>query len=381
MNIFKTNMSNNYTVSHGGSRRKYIDLRDGGTFTRSTEGSYLVSAPTDGTTAFLQWAAINQRRIENRGDGLGDMLLMEGARTNRVLRSRDLAGTSWGPGSGVLTNDQNGGPDGATLADRVNAGSGQIAPYALEQGSAGLTSIAVWRRAVAGSVNHQIFIGQGPSLATIQWAARAATTTWSRHDLTATATPGAAGYLGLDGRDGSTNGGQAAQAQDCYLDLHQMESAAFPSSPIRTTTTAVIRGVDVLSYAVGQYPASFLTRGFRFTFVPDFSSAELLASGAGNSLIHDSIGTNVLQFTVGSSPRFWVNGSFVDGSPLTYSRGQLLTFTVQPLAGRITVSGATAGNGSATVAGVAWPAGTLTIGSSGGAISAFGRFGTIIEAL
>lgn len=367
----------------GSSPPPSLYLGAGGTRTRTTEASYLTGAPTDGSSAFLAWAAINELRIENRGDGLGPMLLMEGARTNLALWSRDLTNAAWTAAVGTCTTtaaDEEG-PDGGMTATRSQISAASTSRYLTNGVLSGNYAGSEWVKRKR-SLGSDVIQAGLPQIATpgSGGAYGPVTLTTAYQRAWGVTDPAAAASFLVCG-DGRVGGAFTSRALDIESDLHQFELGAFPSSAIRTTTAAVTRGADLLQYAVGQYPASFLTRGFRFTFAPDFSSAELLASGAGIALMHDSIGTNVLQLTAGSAPRFWVNGSFVDGSALTYSRGQLLTFTVEPLAGRITVSGASAGNGSATLTGVAWPAGTLTIGSSGGSIPAHGRFGLNIVGL
>ena len=54
----------------------------------NTEGSYLTGAATTGASAFMAWAAANTRRLEDRGDGNGAMLLLGAAQTCTLERLR-----------------------------------------------------------------------------------------------------------------------------------------------------------------------------------------------------------------------------------------------------------------------------------------------------
>lgn len=356
----------------------FLDLFGGGTFTRSTEGSYLTGAPTDGSAAFLAWAGVNARRIENRGDGLGAMLLMEGSRTNLVLRSRAIDDAAWTAGSAVVTTaDQNGGPDAAGLADRSNVSSAGISRYQPALSGVGTFAGSLWVRGTSGAVSHQMAVFD----ATFNPAILAATTTWGRNSRVAT-TATALGLLPVEARDRTAQGGQVATAQDVITDLHQLEAGFFPSSAIRTLGTTVTRGADVLSYAVGQYPASFLTRGFRVTVALDCTSAELVSAAADMRLVQVGA-TDFLRIRQSGANCVvdLVCGGVVKGT-LTVtitSRAQLLTISAQPLLGTLTVSGATTGNGTNTVAGAAWGSGTLYVGADNAAANpAFGRFGSVV---
>lgn len=358
-------------------------LASGGTFARTTEGSYLTGAPTTGASAFLAWAAADVRRIENRGDAMGSALLIEGPRTNVLLQTRDLAHASWSAGTAALTSDQNGGPDGANLADRVNATSAQFGPYEQSKTGTGQVRASIWCRAVSGTGTQQLVcLHNGATILAAK--ALATTTTWARNDCGGSATANH-GMVSLDGRDQSAAGGQAATAQDCYLDLPQCEVGAFPSSPIRTTTIAVTRAVDFLTYAVGEYPSSYLTTGFRFIVALDCTSAELIAGAAEMRLF--GVGANDfvrIRPNGGNCDIDLVCGGAIKGT-LTVtmtSRALPLTITVQPSAGTLIVAGATTGNGTNTVAGAAWASGTLNVGtSSAGLLPMFGRIATGVVAL
>lgn len=348
-----------------------LDLTSGGTFTRSTEGSYLIGLPTDGSTAFLTWAAINERRIENRGGIEGSMLLVEGARTNFVLQNRDITeAVAWSSAAGGATVTANNmtSPDGVSLADRIEATGVQYTRGQVVSVGAAWTLSAY----VRGTSGASYFAADKSGAGLVNAIPG---TTWARYDED----------FGVGGVTlFACNRAYAAGDVDVGLDLYQAEAGVFPTSPIRTAGTTVTRGADILSYAVGQYPASFLTTGFSFTFAPDFSSAELVTSAAPQILIgFTAVGDTVLLSYTGANCQVYIQnaGSHLI-SNVTFSRNQILTFEIRPSANTITLSGFTTGNGT-HAGGGAWSyAGVMYIGArSDGANPAFGRFGTTITAL
>ncbi len=359
-----------------------LDLFSGGTFTRSTEGSYLTSAPTNGDTAFLAWASANARRIENRGDGLGDMLLMEGGRTNLLLRSQEFDAAAWSLAgtTPTVTANARAAPDGTTTAERIAAPltgrafqSPTVANTTRHSGSLFL------RDPVATAAAWQILLAQSTVSAINGTLANA----WARADHSRVSETTSEGLFLVDARDWSGNGGIVAAARDVHAWGAQLEAGAFPSSYIRTTTPALARGADVLSYAVGEYPSSFLTRGFRFTWAPDFASTEA-PNPSFNSLIGFN-GGNILHWLTSGEVRLYTQAADtrITTAALTFARNALITITVEPNAGRITVSGAATGNGvhtgtACTIdSGLPMRVGVATDGSNPN----FGRFGRYIEAL
>lgn len=360
-----------------------LDLSAGGTFTRSTEGSYLTSAPTDGTVGFNTWAIANARRLEDLGDGLGPMLKMEDARTNRCLFSRQMNGANWSAGNATMTQDAANGIDGTLVADQANALSTKISNFVLQQGLTTQQCGSVWRRAVSGTVNHQITLGNGAGLTPVVAKASAATTTYSRIFVVGTSFPQSAGMIPLDSEDQSGIGGQTAQAQNCYLDCNQLEVGGFPSSAIRTPAGATVtRGADRLTFTSGNYPASFNTTGFVFTFAPAFSNADLATDNNIQIIVGNLGGTSIVRFNVNGTISFYANGFVGNTGVLTWSANQLLTFRVEPLAGKLTVTGQTSGSGTVAGTGAAWTAGaTLEVGAYSGANGVFGRFGLTMTGL
>jgi hypothetical protein len=359
-----------------GMRQALLNLAAGGVFTRSTEGSYLIMAPNNGATAFLAWAGVDTRRVEDRGDGLGPMLFMEGSRTNTVGAPRDNTDPWWtGAGTATRTGAQPNSPDATSTATRIQAALNQYANFraGLSVGVNGVFS--QYNKTINASATGAQLGGAAAHL----WADTGGI--WRRDD-------------GFDG----TNGTYApvwyvapvSSNIDCHIDLMQFEVGAtvkWPSSPIRTGGGT--RGADVLSYPAGQYPASFLARGFRIVIAPDFTSAELVASTLGSTVLSFSGGAGTdrlaLSFAAGNASvyvRDSVVGTQATGTK-TWARGSLLTIDVYPSLGRVVSSGFLTGNGTANITPWSWPAGTLYVGTAlGGATDPFfGRIGQSVVAL
>ncbi len=365
----------------GGGGARGLSLLSGGTFTRSTEASYQTSAST------VAWAAVNERRTEDRGDALGPAYLTERSRTNLALQSEALdTGAVWVPSFATVTANGAVAPDGVTDADRVAVLSGGfLRSNALTvSANPAVVSGSIWTRAFTGTETRQHVIGN----ATTTGEGGTHTETWGRryvNHLVAVADGTSVLYLISDGRNFAGSGGIAAGARDGYLWGAQLENARFPTSYIRTVGTSVTRGADALSYAAGDYPVSFLTSGFRCTVALDCTSAELIADaldmrvmqvGADDYLrIRESGGACVVDLVCATS--------VVATKTITLtSRSIVLTLTAQPSAGTLAVAGATTGDGSNSGAGAAWTSGTLYVGTDdGGTNGLYGRIGSTVRAL
>lgn len=361
-----------------------LDLTVGGTFARSTEGSYYVGAPTDGSSPFLAWASAGTRRIENRGDGLGLSYLTERSSTNYALQNRAIDNAAWShfSGTSTVTADQNGGADATGVADRQSVTSGNYGMTQSTCGPAGRVCYSQWVRAVSGTCVAQCESSHSNYGLAGTAAYLTATTTYQRllgASYTATTN---SGYTTMDGRDlaslGVSGGYNAAHAEDTYSDLHQLENGYYVTSAIRTTSASVTRSADALSYASGSYPVGFLTSGVVIVLAPDASSADIVAANEDWRLVQVGSSDYVRIRNVSGACKVELvcGGSVVAALTVTFGRAQALTITARPSAGSLTVSGATTGNGTATGSGAAWAsASTLYVGTdSAGTNPVTGRY-------
>lgn len=367
------------------AHQRGLDLSAGGTFARALAAYYFTQAPTDGSSAFLASAGSGVRRVENRGDGLGRCLLMEKAATNILHQSRDMNASGWS-GLGATSNDEEG-PDGVVTATRVVCASGAVgsyrAPIATNASGRYVGSIWVKRKRGLGSGTIQGEIPTWTSVGAGAIVSGAITETYQRLDGSADSVSTSPNYLPCEGRAG---GAFSAMAIDAEYDLHQVEEGWYPTSPIVTTSADVTRPADSLYYASGAYPASFLSMGLVIEFAPDASSAEIDSAselwhlvGIENTTVGAESDYGVSFHAAGSGAvMVRLEGALapIADTTITFSRGQHLAIKAEPLAGKLTVSGATTGNGTFTGTGTAWPGGlSLYIGNdSTTAHPATGRF-------
>lgn len=366
--------------SGGGGAVVTLDLSTGGTFARSSEASYYLGAPTDGSSAFLAWAATGTRRsADTRGDGIAASLLMERSATNLVQYSEDVSQASWTLGPGVTATYGLADPDGGTGAVRLQTPSGTFGVGETSGTTDNIASswVSAWIRAQSGSdtPNLNAYFSTTGRLA----LSTSVTTTWTR--LSRGRVSGVneeKSVVPIDGRDWSGIGGVVAGARDSRAWGMQREVGYYPTSYIRTTAASVTRAQDTLSYASGNYPAGFLTSGFVVVFAPDASSAEIISANEDWRLVQ--VGANDylrIRNNAGACKAELVCGAAVVASlTITFSRAQALTITARPSAGSLAVSGATTGDGTNTGAGAAWASSsTLYIGGdSGGTNSVTGRY-------
>jgi hypothetical protein len=344
----------------GGGGPLLFSLLSGGTFTRGSEGSYQTGAPTDGTTAFLAWAANNVPRVDDRGDGLAGLLL-EGSRTNVLTKPRDVTDATGWPSAGsggTVTAGQANSPDGSSSATRCQFSS---AGFTKSKGAlVEPAAFSQWAKTINGNpYGTQMGTPTNPRV-------------WMQTN-------------GIWRRDAADDGNGIftpvwygtgiAAAIDVHVDLCQYEQAArFPSSAIRTGGGT--RAADILTYATGTYPTWLLSGGFRCVVALDASSADIVAGNTDHRIAH--VGTNdFLRFRKNTNCVLDLvcGGSVAASLTLTFSRYQALTITAKPAAGTLTVSGAATGNGTASGTGAAWASGqTLYVGADNtGTDSLYGR--------
>lgn len=158
--------------------------------------------------------------------------LAEGARTNLCLQSRDLSNASWTKVNTTGAKDQTGIDGVANSASSLTAtlGGGTCLQTIIEAATDSTLSMFIKRITGTGTITIQ----QGASTSEI--SAQVNSTTYTQISLDATVLNPAIGIaLG-------TNGDKIA------VDCVQFENGAFASTPIPTTTVAVTRNADVLSY-------------------------------------------------------------------------------------------------------------------------------------
>lgn len=336
-----------------------------GTFSRSSNGTYLTSATT------VSEASTNVLRLEDRGDGNGSVPLFEGARTNRIFYSSNVGTWSNGPGTNRGTTNYATSPLGTTTAARVEKDTTATYGPILIGSPPTSTRFAVscWCADNVSSAGKSTRIGvynaPGVSLAITIPAS------WGFFSVSGTtsASANSGAYPGFDHRVNYPTTGNPAITVACDFLLWGVQAeqgAWFPSSHIiNNSGAAATRSADTLTLTTAQYNAAMLDRPWKFDVYPYFSSTDhqdgetywLYSFGGASDGIYltKSGGNATVAVVTGGVVR-------VSSATITWSRHQKLTVTVTPAAGQVTVAGATTGDGTQTGTAYTFPSSTLRVG-------------------
>jgi len=193
------------------------------TFTGGNQSMYV------GPSGLLVASATNTPRIEYDPSTLACRgLLMEAARTNLALWSNDHTNAAWVKTT-MTTAKTSTGPDGtASSATRLTATGANSTSLQTVTSASATRVYSVWMRRITGTGNVDMTLDNGTG-----WTTKAITSSWAKYEITQAAVTNPVFGIRL-----VTNG----DAIDVYG--NQMESAAFSSSLIPTTTTSVARTAD-----------------------------------------------------------------------------------------------------------------------------------------
>lgn len=212
--------------------------------------------------------------------------LPEGARTNRCLQSQTFDNATWVKSNITVAANEAVAPDGTTTADTLTASAangtviqdlGVVASAAKAGG--------LWIKRKTGTGNIDLTLDGGST-----WTTKAITAAWTRVQIAQT----------LADEDFGIRIVTSADA--VWVWQGQVETAAFLSSDIPTTTAAVVRNADVLTYAfAGNANSSEGTcyAEVTFPFAKNYSmfvatntaqatGAMLYSNSGGNLLLVDS---------------------------------------------------------------------------------------------
>ena len=230
------------------------------TFTRASSGTFV------GSNGLIQSATTNEARFDHNpttGESLG--LLVEEARTNLFLQSNAFT-TTWSNTDTVATATQTTAPDGTNAGWKLAAGTGTTNHNVFQ--SIAFTAVATTASVFVKYLDHRwvgIRIGLGASQFFGSWdlqngvvgsvtagatiGMRAVGNGWYRLTLTATlTTAGSANcIIGLNNADALALTSYTGTGTGIYLFGAQLETGAFPTSYIPTTTATVTRAADVAS--------------------------------------------------------------------------------------------------------------------------------------
>lgn len=361
-------------LTSGGAAPALLNPLSGGTFTRSTEASYLTSPST------IAWAAVDERRNE-----FGS-LLYEGSRTNLLLRSEEFGDAAWTASSLTVTANTDTAPDGDVDADSLaftaSASASISQPFASTPADAATAVCTVWLRAAAPqTVRLRLRQKDGATFGSD--VSCSVTTTWQRFELKQAVGSGASAPA-LFIQNHTDAAARTISAWGAQVEC-SAATIQFPSSYIRTAGTTVTRAADALTYADGQYNAALLTSGFRVMYMPLGSSAELTTAAVSQTLLGFGGGnteTVIVSFTGANAQVYLQKGGDRLLTNASWSRLQALSLTVRPTANSAVLSGYSTGDGTYAAGGAfSFSTGTMRIGARvvAGDINFFGRIGSLVS--
>ena len=232
-----------------------IDYR-AGTFQRATEASYRTGA--------LAWAAVDEIRFDDPGDGSGPQLLIEGGATNRITAlQEDLSGWTFSPDTPDVAVDAEIAPDGEMDADRyTNVEMGRNRPFVNTGEFVPPIVGSIFCRRRTGTAA-QVITGQSGISSTLF----VPPFEWGRFSHTRT-DPGTVALLQISNHFGSSAAAGITGDEHAWWGA-QLEDGAFPTTYIRNG----LRSPDVL--IIEAPPSGLRSRAIRLTVWPSFASDEL----------------------------------------------------------------------------------------------------------
>lgn len=319
------------------------------TVTRAGEACYYTSAPTTGA-AFLAWAGANTSR-EDKRDGLSGYYLYETASTNRVFYSEDFNQASWSKTTTTVPNTTGAAPDGESDCCRVSftaAATSKIYRTVAGIGNSQTFSITFFVKTYSGGSNVRVYTKDKDATAR-QTSDISISSTWKRIELVMTTSASGAGTFEVGVQNGTAGASTAI-----LLWGAQVELGSFPTSPIRTTTAAAGRNTDVVTVpSTDSVSLNRLLYGdLTVKVAPTCSSSE--ASTNDQGVIGLPGGNSLIRIQPGKIQSVWglqYNSltTLYEKDSLTWSRDQVLTVKADHVAGQMTVTGATTGDGTGSV--------------------------------
>ena len=244
--------------------------------------------------------------------------LTEGSGTNLALQSEVFSNAAWVATTLTVADNSTTGPDGVTTtADTLTASAlNAMLLQTVVSGSA-TRDFSIWLKRKTGTGTINLTVDGG-----VTWTPKTITSAWARYDITQAAV---------------TNpvfGVQIATSGDAiYAWGAQLESAAFASSYIATTTASVTRAADALSYpttnnvfnTAGSATAEITAESWGNVagqYLGDGTTAPLLASSAnsgvqaydGTNTVNGPTGTPASLVKVGSSWKAATLKAFANGN-------------------------------------------------------------------
>lgn len=253
-----------------------------------------------GRDGLLYAAAANTLRYDhNPATGVPLGVLIEGARTNVCLYNRDLTNAAWTKTNCAAVKDQVGLDGVAASASKLtaSAANGTCLQAITLASSARFQSAYVKRLTGTGAVEMTTDGGT-------TWTAVTVTSAWTRVSIpTQTLANPSVGFRL------ATNGDAIA------IDFVQNEDGVFATSPIETTSVAVVRNRDDVSLPTSLFPLSAITG----TLVASFQIDRIAAGFAAIASLDDATLNERLTLFVSSTNQYQFN--VVDGGAVQAALG------------------------------------------------------------
>jgi hypothetical protein len=234
----------------------------GYSFSRASEGYY---TNADGTLTSFASGAL---RRGDRG------VLIEGARTNLLVRSQEFDNAGWTKTNSTVTADSTAAPDGTmtadTLTDNATIGFHEMTQsvaftsgtsYALsgffKAGTASLVQLTFGAAAFSGLGYANFDLSAGTVAATggtlVSSGIRALANGWYFCFIVATATAttsAVSSIIRINSSSATRAPSYSGSSTTIFVWQADVQAGAFPSSPIVTVAAAATRASDVLTYTV-----------------------------------------------------------------------------------------------------------------------------------
>jgi hypothetical protein len=258
------------------------------TFTRADAATCATRWLNDGTLGTVAANVLRTEWVDLDADGIRETpgILLEGTRTNIVLWNRDMTNAAWTKTTMTAVKDQTG-VDGVTnSASSLLATAGNATCLqAIVLGSSQRAQFCYVKRLVgSGTINMTMDNGATWTVVTVT-----STTTWTKVTIPSqTLANPTVGFRIV------TNADKIA------VDYVQNENGAFESSPMATTTAAVVRAADSLTmpFNFGPTDATVLVRLAR----------PIHADSAGSIVIFPGL------FDLGNNVTTYWRGYYVDST-------------------------------------------------------------------